>query len=114
MPRPVTFNACVQSCETIFAHLANRYDEKGQRKSISCGMKSLRKHMTLPQASLPKNAAIDGCRTATYSFGKCMDKLLGPVVISKEEHKVALRGAASVNMADHLAKHWKKEEDPLL
>lgn len=112
MPRPVTYQACIESCTTFFSHQAHLYETNGDRRKFRCDLRTINRHIRLPQASLPKNAAIDGCETAVYQFGACMRQILGP---PPGEEKISLRGAdGHASKLDQLA-NWRKEKpDPLL
>ena len=115
MPRPTTFLACVESCETFFTHFAHLYEVDGNRIKQRCDMRTIKKHIQLPQASLPKNAAIDGCQTAVFAYEKCMQQILGPRPGEEDAPQTRLRGAnGHVSKLDQLANWRKEKDDPLL
>ena len=115
MPRPTTYLACIESCETFFAHFAHLYAQDGVRRKLRCDMSTINRHIKLPQASLPKNAAIDGCQTAVFAFDKCMRQILGPPPGEEDAPKTSLRGAnGHASKLDQLANWRKAKDDPLL
>ncbi len=133
-PRPTTKDACENSVIYFYKFLADKYEQRVERKDDyerptfanlveSCSPYFIAQRLrgSLPQASIPKNAAQGGCRSAFQEFSKCMN-----VYIDKHVKPTnALRGTATNNVG-HMSKleqlrnweHQKRNDgsanDPLL
>jgi hypothetical protein len=63
----------------------------------SCSVQYIQQHIPrmLPQASIPKNAAVGGCKEASYMFAKCIKVHLTHMKERDDGKPSALRGSVS-------------------
>ena len=132
-PRPTTKLACESSAAFFYQYLADAVQSHPTEAQLSrilaeCTCDShfittkLRGSVTLPQASIPKNAAQGGCGQTLQLFEACMKAFFKQQVVETK----SLRGSQSQSSdVSHVSKleqlrNWKKHKrenspnDPLL
>ena len=97
-PRPTTRLACESSCSHFWKYLAEDYEHRSRNDlewahpPCTAAFISRRIPGGLPQASLPKNAAMAGCREVNYVFSKCIKRYMEKKGLKNGGGKKSLRG----------------------
>ena len=95
-PRPTTRLACENSCEHFYKYLADDFEHRMANDQEwahpSCTAQYVAARLgTLPQASIPKNAAVAGCKESSFLFARCIQTHLDHIKQGKKPS--ALRGS---------------------
>ncbi len=120
-PRPATLHGCTNACTFFYEQLANDYEtnEEPTWNRPICTANSIARFIRLPVASLPKNAAIAGCREVVHVFEKCMKNRAADVADKPNNLRGAPRevgdAMSHAGMTTQL-NNWpqKQKKDPLL